>query len=165
MSIQEILAALGIKGVVLWGAGILLVLSMLVEVSKIKINPWSALAKWLGRAINADVLAELAEIKQKQAETQEDLDKHVVMDDRRNADGHRTRILHFNNELLRSIDHTKEEFIEVLAEIDAYERYCEEHPEYPNNRAVLAIENIREVYKERMKKHDFLQEGSAERRE
>ncbi len=165
MSIQEILAALGIKGVVSWGAGILLVLSMLVEVSKIKINPWSALAKWLGRAINADVLAELAEIKQKQAETQEDLDKHVVMDDRRNADGHRTPILHFNNELLRSIDHTKEEFIEVLAEIDAYERYCEEHPEYPNNRAVLAIENIREVYKERMKKHDFLQEGSAERRE
>lgn len=165
MSIQEILAALGIKGVVSWGAGILLVLSMLVEVSKIKINPWSALAKWLGRAINADVLAELAEIKQKQAETQEDLYKHVVMDDRRNADGHRTRILHFNNELLRSIDHTKEEFIEVLAEIDAYERYCEEHPEYPNNRAVLAIENIREVYKERMKKHDFLQEGSAERRE
>ena len=165
MSIQEILAALGIKGVVSWGAGILLVLSMLVEVSKIKTNPWSALAKWLGRAINADVLAELAEIKQKQAETQEDLDKHVVMDDRRNADGHRTRILHFNNELLRSIDHTKEEFIEVLAEIDAYERYCEEHPEYPNNRAVLAIENIREVYKERMKKHDFLQEGSAERRE
>lgn len=165
MSIQEILAALGIKGVVSWGAGILLVLSMLVEVSKIKINPWSALAKWLGRAINADVLAELAEIKQKQAETQEDLEKHVVMDDRRNADGHRTRILHFNNELLRSIDHTKEEFIEVLAEIDAYERYCEEHPEYPNNRAVLAIENIREVYKERMKKHDFLQEGSAERRE
>ena len=165
MSIQEILAALGIKGVVSWGAGILLVLSMLVEVSKIKINPWSALAKWLGRAINADVLAELAEIKQKQAETQEDLDKHFVRDDRRNADGHRTRILHFNNELLRSIDHTKEEFIEVLAEIDAYERYCEEHPEYPNNRAVLAIENIREVYKERMRKHDFLQEGSAERRE
>ncbi len=165
MSIQEILAALGIKGVVSWGAGILLVLSMLVEVSKIKINPWSSLFGWIGRAINADVLAELAEIKQKQAETQEDLDKHVVMDDRRNADGHRTRILHFNNELLRSIDHTKEEFIEVLAEIDAYERYCEEHPEYPNNRAVLAIENIREVYKERMKKHDFLQEGSAERRE
>ena len=30
----------------------------------------------------------------------------------------------------------------MLAKIDDYERYCEEHPEYPNNRAVLAIENI-----------------------
>ena len=39
----------------------------------------------------------------------------------------------------------------MLTKIDDYERYCEEHPEYPNNRAVLAIENIREVYKERLK--------------
>lgn len=154
MSIQEILAALGVKGVVSWSIGVLFVLSMLVEVSKIKINPWSALAKWLGRAINSDVTKELTEIKTK-------LDSHINMDDRRNADGHRTRILHFNNELLRSINHTKEEFIEVLTEIDAYESYCAEHPEYPNNRAVLAIENIREVYMERLKKHDFLQEGSA----
>ena len=33
------------------------------------------------------------------------------------------------------------------------------HEDYPNNRAVLAIENIREVYKERLKKRDFLQES------
>lgn len=84
-----------------------------------------------------------------------------TMDDRRTADSRRAQILHFNNELLRPIDHTKEEFVEVLAKIDDYERYCEEHPEYPNNRAVLAIENIREVYKERLKKRDFLQESHA----
>lgn len=47
----------------------------------------------------------------------------------------------------------------ALAKIDDYERYCEEHPEYPNNRAVLAIENIRAVYKERLKKRDFLRES------
>lgn len=99
------------------------------------------------------------------AEVINKLDAHITMDDRRCADGHRARILHFNNELLRDIDHTKEEFTEVLAEIDAYELYCREHPEYPNNRAVLAIENIREVYKERLKLHDFLQESSAARRE
>lgn len=52
-----------------------------------------------------------------------------------------------------------------MAEIDAYEKYCADHPEYPNNRAVLAIENIRETYKERLKRHDFLQESSAARRE
>ena len=77
------------------------------------------------------------------------------------ADSNRLEILRFNNELLRSIGHTKEEFIEVLAEIDAYEDFCKDHPDYPNNRAVLAIENIREVYRERLKKHDFLQEGEA----
>ena len=87
------------------------------------------------------------------------------MDDRRTADGHRAQILHFNNELLRPIRHTKEEFIEDLEKIDAYEKYCDSHPDYPNNRAVLAIENIREIYRERMKKRDFLQESNTDREE
>jgi len=136
-----------------WGRLVLVVLTI-VQLAPIQINPWSWLAKMLGKAINAGVAEELAEIKVK-------LDAHITMDDRRTADGHRARILHFNNELLRSIDHTKEEFIEVLAEIDAYEFYCKAHPEYPNNRAVLAIENIRDSYKERLQKHDFLQEGTT----
>ena len=138
-----------LKEIFMGGGGVLVVLLTLVQIAPAKVNPWSAIAKAVGRAVNADVAKELCEIKKK-------LDDHVTMDDRRTADGHRTRILHFNNELLRSIDHTEEEFNEVLAEIDAYEEYCEEHPEYPNNRAVLAIENIRSNYKERLQKHDFL---------
>ncbi len=138
-----------LKEIFMGGGGVLVVLLTLVQIAPVKVNPWSAIAKAVGRAVNADVAKELCEIKKK-------LDDHVTMDDRRTADGHRTRILHFNNELLRSIDHTEEEFNEVLAEIDAYEEYCEEHPEYPNNRAVLAIENIRSNYKERLQKHDFL---------
>lgn len=140
---------MNLKEILMGGGGVLAVLLTLVQIAPVKVNPWSAIAKAVGRAINADVTKELAEIKTK-------LDDHVTMDDRRTADGHRTRILHFNNELLRSIDHTEEEFNEVLAEIDAYEEYCDEHPEYPNNRAVLAIENIRSNYKERLQKHDFL---------
>ena len=60
--------------------------------------------------------------------------------------------------LLRPIRHTKEEFVEVLGYIDKYEHYCEKNPEYPNSRAGIAIENIREVYKVRLKKRDFLQD-------
>lgn len=156
MSIQEILTG---------GGGLLVILLTIVQIAPVKINPWSKVAKALGRAINADVLKDLDEVKKGQRITQGRLDDHIKMDDRRTADGHRMRILHFNNELLRNINHTKEEFIEALVDIDAYEKYCEENPDYPNNRAVLAIENIREVYKERLKKHDFLQEGSSPRRE
>ena len=149
---------MSVQAILVDGGGLLLVLMTLVQIAPVKVNPWSWVAKMVGKAVNADVSKELGAISKK-------LDDHVTMDDRRTADGHRARILHFNNELLRDIDHTKEEFIEVLAEIDAYEKYCREHPEYPNNRAVLAIENIREVYKERLKKHDFLQEGRASRQE
>ena len=140
MSINEWLAG---------GGGLLVALLTLVQIMPLKVNPWSAIAKAVGRAVNADVLRELDTVTRK-------LDTHIRVDDERNADSYRTRILQFNNELLREIMHTREDFIEILAVIDDYERYCREHKEYKNNRAVCAIENIKRVYMERLQKHDFL---------
>lgn len=134
---------------IIGGGGLLAVLLTLVQIAPVKINPWSAIAKAIGNAINADVLRELDTVTQK-------LDTHIRVDDERNADSYRTRILQFNNELLREIQHTREDFIEILAVIDDYEHYCREHKEYKNNRAVCAIENIKRVYMERLQKHDFL---------
>lgn len=136
--------------IIVSGGGLLLGFVTLVQIVPVKINPWSWVAKAIGRAINGEVLAKLGEVEKR-------LNKHITTDDRRAADWNRTRILHFNNELLRDLKHTKEEFVEVLAEIDSYEKYCRDHPDYPNNRAILAIENIRETYKRRLDKHDFLQ--------
>lgn len=65
-------------------------------------------------------------------------------------------ILQFNNELLRDIPHTQEDFNEILAEIDSYENYCREHEDYKNNRAIHAIAHIGKIYDERLEKHDFL---------
>lgn len=138
-----------IQGIVLGSSGLLIVILSLIEVSKIKINPWSALAKGIGRAINAEIITKLESL-------QNQLDSQIQRYEMRNANECRTRILHFDNEILRDIPHTKEEFIEVLTEIDGYEAYCREHPQYKNNRAVHAIANINDVYNERLKKHDFL---------
>lgn len=147
MNIQEILFG---------GGGVLLVLLSLVEISPIKINPWSSFAKWIGKAINADVIKGLETVRATQEETQKRLETHIKTDDKREADQCRARILRFNNELIRDIPHTKEEFVEVLKDIDDYERYCREHPDYANGRAVHAIANIGRVYDERLSKHDFI---------
>lgn len=127
-----------------------------VQLAPIKINPWTWLARVIGRAINGEVITMVQEVKKEQSDTRKVLDKHIKADDERNADLHRARILQFNNELLRNIPHTREDFIEVLAEIDFYTRYCTEHPEYENHRAVHAIANIERVYDDRLIKHDFL---------
>ncbi len=147
MSIQELLAG---------GGGLLVVLMTLVQIAPVKINPWSAIAKALGRAVNADVLKDLSEMKIQQKRTQAELEKHVKMDDERNADLHRARVLQFNTELLRGNQHTEEDFNEIFYNINCYERYCRDHPDYQNNRAVHAIMNIKRVYDERLEKHDFL---------
>ena len=143
------------QDILLGGGGLLCLLFGLVEIAPVKWNPWSALAKALGRAINADLMQELAATKAA-------LEEHIRLDDERNADGHRAKILAFNTELLRGIDHTREDFIEALAEIDFYDGYCRTHPDYKNNRAKYAIANIGRVYNDRLKKHDFLGEIGKE---
>ena len=147
---------MNMQDVLFSGAGVLVVLLSIIEIMPIKLNPWSALAKWLGRSINADVIKGLEAVKATQKETRERLETHISTDEKREVDHCRARILCFNNELLREIPHTREEFIEILKAIDEYERYCREHKDYANGRAVHAIANIGRVYDERLAKHDFL---------
>ncbi len=149
MTIQEIMVSSG---------GFLLIMMTLVQIVPLKVNPWSAVGRVIGKVINGDVLKELEEVKAQQRRTQEDLEKHVRVDDERNADLHRARILQFNRELLRESgpSHTEEDFNEILYNIKCYEHYCESHPEYQNNRAVHAIKNIERVYDRLMECHGFL---------
>lgn len=139
------------------GAGLVAILS-LVEIAPVKINPWRAVARAIGRAINGEVLESVEDVKRAQRDTRKALDEHIRSDDERNADTLRMRILHFNNDLLRGDRHTREDFIEILAVIDAYEQYCKNHPNYRNNRASHAIANIGRVYDDRLKLRDFLGE-------
>ena len=147
---------MNLEEILLGGGGAMLVAMTLIQISPIKLDPWSAVARAIGRAINKEVLAKLGEMEETQADTRRILDDHIKVDDERAADTHRTRILQFNNELLRDIPHTREEFIEILAEIDYYERFCKAHPDYQNNRATHAVANISRVYDDRLIKHDFL---------
>lgn len=148
MNIQEILTG---------SSGALVIIMTLIQIAPIEVNPWSAIARMIGKALNGDVIEKLEKMEAVQAETRKRLDGHIHIDDERNADLHRVQILRFNRELLQdNIPHTREDFIEALSEIDFYERYCKEHDEYENNRAVLAIRNIKKVYEKKLENHDFV---------
>lgn len=138
-----------ILDLLLGGSGIAALLLTLVQISPIKVNPWSKMFRAIGRAINAEVL------EQVQA-TQRKLDEHIERDDAGRADDERARILAFNRQLMRGEKHTREEFWEALSSVDRYHKYWDAHPEYPNERAVHAIHNIGRVYDDRQMKNDFL---------
>ncbi|MCD7882540.1 MAG: hypothetical protein LUI87_02360 [Lachnospiraceae bacterium] len=138
-----------------WVVVILLIGSRLIKISQLEINPWKAIGKAIGKAINGDVMTELEAVKKSQADIAKRLDEREKIEDARNADMHRTRILQYNLELIRNLKHTKEDFDDILAEVDAYRKYCSGHPDYPNKRAEHAIKNIERVYDERVRKRDF----------
>ena len=71
------------------------------------------------------------------------------------AESKRTSILRFNGEIKRGIHHDEEEFNDCLGAIDYYEDYCRENKDYPNSKAVMAIANVKRVYKKAYSKNDF----------
>ncbi|MBR2096612.1 MAG: hypothetical protein IJ907_01810 [Prevotella sp.] len=68
----------------------------------------------------------------------------------------RVRIVKFNDEILTDQRHSKESFDQVLSDIDTYDRYCSEHPQFVNSKTKLSSENIRRTYQECESKHSFL---------
>ena len=147
--------------IVFGSSGVLILLLTIIELVPIKINPWSKLAENIGKAFNKPALDKITSVEQQLKKTNEKLDGHIANDELQKAEDARAAALRFNNELLRGIPHTREEFFEVLQKIDIYEDYCNKHKDYENNRAVHAIANINRVYDERLAKHDFLSEISG----
>ena len=147
--------------IVFGSSGVLILLLTIIELVPIKINPWSRLAEKIGKACNKPALDKITSVEQQLKKTNEKLDGHIANDELQKAEDARAAALRFNNELLRGIPHTREEFFEVLQKIDIYEEYCDKHKDYENNRAVHAIANINRVYDERLAKHDFLSEISG----
>lgn len=136
--------------------GILIILAGMIKIPKIELNLWNWIGRTVGRSINKEMMDQVndlqSEIKGMKTEI-DTLKKEEELERMRQA---RQRILRFNDEILFEKRHSKEHFDEILDDIDTYEEYCRTHEEYENNKAVLAIATIREVYKDCLKTHDFL---------
>ena len=107
-------------------------------------------------ASNKDILRAVQAVEGKVATLEDRVEALQDDQERIQAEEARLRVIHFNGELLRDVKHTSEEFDQVLTDIDTYEDYCDDHPKYPNNKAILAVENIKRVYANCLKEHDFL---------
>lgn len=146
MTLKEILECSGS-----WSAIAVLAFCTLLQIAPIKINPWSWLAKKIGKAINGEVIVKVDEIK-------EDVQQLRAETKTRDTDLCRTRILRFGDELIheKSRYHTKEHFDQIMDDIDTYEKYCRAHPEYKNTKAVSTIQLIEKTYQHCMDEGSFL---------
>ena len=76
--------------------------------------------------------------------------------DKEKATTARVRIVRFNDELLRDKRHSKESFDQCLNDIDTYDSFCKEHPDFQNHKTVLSSENIIRTYRKCTEEHSFL---------
>ena len=154
---MDLLEILSWKG--LW---IFLVLSF-IKIPKIELNVWGWIAKGFGALFNRtlneklDSLCKgLNELEKKFDNLQNRFDEHTENVELNLISMCRKRILRFNDELVHGTYHTKEHFDEIIDDIDKYEKYCALHEDFPNNKASISIENIKDVYSKCLKEHKFL---------
>lgn len=134
---------------------ILLVLSI-IQITPIKINPWSYLARHIGRAINGEVIAEMKTIQNDLSDVHTEIDKMQKNGEKKDADDARNRILRFDDELRIHQKHSREFFDQILDDVDFYEKFCDTHEHYKNSKADSAIKNIRKVYDIVKETNDFI---------
>lgn len=146
MSIGEIIAAvaLGLGG-----------LGTFIEVSKIEINPWSSLFKWIGGKMMEDVRAELKAVEKKQetiAEKQEELSKQRAVDA---MDAVKAEIFRFYNECQKEQRHSEGEFNHIIQQNKKYEQLVKETGE-PNGVYEMEYKYIMSIYQKCQQEKDFL---------
>jgi hypothetical protein len=117
------------------GGFTLIVVLSIIQITPIKINPWSWMIGMISKAINAEVMNRI---------------------DKLEADTAGYRIIRFGDELRQGVSHSEEHFWQILADIKMYENYCREHPEYKNTKYVMAIDKIEKTYQKCMDEDSFI---------
>ena len=117
----------------------------------------------LRRVTNEELADSLVEIRKGYDNQQKDIDNlkdsfKTMREEEgvKDAQAARRRILRFNDELLRNVDHSKEYFDDILEDVRLYDVYCGEHKDFTNGKTVMATKNIKRCYENCMEKHTFL---------
>lgn len=150
---MDALMGLTVRQIVGWATGFIAVLSVIIEFSKkIKFNPWSIFFGWIGTKINGGLVEKIDGLEKKI----DGLEGSFTDLERNNVVSCRREILQFADELRRGVKHSQETFDQVLSDIDTYDRYCDEHKDFKNNKTVAARKKILDVYSACLDENNFL---------
>jgi len=154
--LKDILPILQVQDL-FWLTGVIVaaVTTIIQGLSK-KYKPWSWLARKFGSAMNQDMLDKLDILSTKVDQLEKRDDEQDAAMAEEHARAIRRRILRCSDEIRRKERHSEEYFNDVLNDISHYKKYCDEHPKFENEKAVLAIRLVEKTYEKCISDNDFL---------
>lgn len=143
---------------VMWLTGMItMCLSTLVQTLSKRWKPWTWLAKQIGRACNQEMLDKLDVLDKRMSRLEEHDKEQDARDEEEKAKAARRRILRCADEIrLKTTQHSKEFFDEILSDITYYKTFCNTHREFRNEKAVLAISLVEKTYEQCVKENGFV---------
>ena len=136
----------------------LIVFTGLIQIVPIKINPWSALFKWISKIITGDACSKIDGLMEKVNKIDGLVDKvdKIEADVKTNEkDRIRWEVLDFANSCRNNRRHTKDEYQHIIALNDKYKELLAQTGD-TNGVFEAEYEYIKKLYAERLEKNDFL---------
>ncbi len=130
---------------------VILILSIFIQITPIKLNPWSTILKWIGKILLKDVNNKMDNLTQKV----EKIDQDVAENEK---DRIRWEILDFANSCHNGRGHTRDEFLHIISLKDKYVQLLDKTHDV-NGVFELEYEYIQELYAENLNKNSFLKGG------
>lgn len=134
---------------------ILIALSALIQITPIKLNPWTAIFKWIGEKVNHDLNEKMNNFNTKLDTLTNDVNKLNTQRKEDEKDRIRWEILDFANSCRNGRKHTKDEFEHIIELNDKYKKLLKETND-KNGVFEAEYDYIYETFKERQRLNDFL---------
>ena len=138
MNLMEVTQKLTAGELAGWAVVLIILLFSLIQISPLRLNPWDNILGWVGQKVNGDMQAQLKELK-----------KHVQ--DMWVA-SHRQTVLMFAREARAGVEHSSDEWTNVLNMIAEYEAFCQGNT-ITNGIVKADSEYIRNLYQELSREH------------
>lgn len=138
MTIFEVLSKLTGGELAGWAVVLLILLLSLIQIAPVKLNPWDNIFGWIGKKTNGATEKRL-----------DKLEKHIR---EMWINNHRQTILTFARECRADIEHSSDEWTNVLNVAEEYEKYVTEN-KVTNGIITQDTEYIRKLYQEMSREH------------
>ena len=138
MKLMEVMQKLTAGELAGWGLVLLILAMTLVEISPIRLNPWKHILRWVGKIINEDTEKKIDDLQQQE--------RDMWVNNRRN------QILIFSREARGGVEHSSDEWTNILNTIADYEAFCLRN-KITNGIVKADSEYIRGLYQELSREH------------
>ena len=150
------LAEIPIGAYASWGVVLFIAVTGVIQLTPIKLDPWSKIASTIGKAINKEVIDKVNKLENDVSALREVGNSRDAKEDERHARTLRRDILRFGDEIRHIPKHSKERFDDILLEITEYEAYCDSHPDFKNRMTTSTVKLIVSVYEKCLEDDSFL---------
>lgn len=127
-----------------------------IEISKIKLNPWSALARLVGRAINKEVFDKLDKMDDESKGLKKDIDNIALQMDLDKIEAIHDEIFAFASSCKNHERHTVKQFLRIFEKYQEYEALIAKRG-LKNGVMEIEIAYIERVYNKCLDNNAFLE--------